>query len=268
MSYILEALEKSEKERQEKTVPGLQPQQTVYPRMTRKGAARGSGRRLRPGILLALALIPSVWLLRDHLPMELEIRVSRQISNSTQPAVSQLPATPDETAQPDMPAVTRQAVDEQTQQEAEQRENGQEIADRQQPVALPPETVGENGEELVQPRQAVASVPDEETVVMQEEIRLQPAPILLDGRQESENAIIPLPYKDELPGDIQQQLPVLKFAGHTYAKEPGQRLIIVNNNISREGDLVEPGLHLKEITWDGVILDYRGISFQVRTTGP
>ena len=44
-------------------------------------------------------------------------------------------------------------------------------------------------------------------------------------------------------------------------------MIIINNSISREGDLVEPGLHLKEITWDGVILDYRGISFQVRTTG-
>jgi general secretion pathway protein B len=59
----------------------------------------------------------------------------------------------------------------------------------------------------------------------------------------------------------------MKFAGHTYSAIAGDRLIIINNGIKREGDAVGPGLKLEEITWDGVILNYRGLRFQVVTTG-
>lgn len=101
---------------------------------------------------------------------------------------------------------------------------------------------------------------------------LHPAPIILaeeatSGEQggkfiTKEN----LPFLTELSADVKADLPKLSFAGHTYSKEPARRMIIINNRIKREGQWIEKGLFLEEITWDGVVLNLNGLRFQVVTT--
>ena len=71
-----------------------------------------------------------------------------------------------------------------------------------------------------------------------------------------------IPRLKELPATIQAQIPPLKFAGHAYAQDPARRMIIINNKILKEGDTVDKGLLLKEITANGVILSYKTILFQ------
>ena len=72
-----------------------------------------------------------------------------------------------------------------------------------------------------------------------------------------------IPGFTDLPPADQEAIPELHFAGHTYAEDPSKRMIIINNNILREGDKVNNSLSLIEITWTGVILDYMGQQFEM-----
>lgn len=71
------------------------------------------------------------------------------------------------------------------------------------------------------------------------------------------------PQLSELPIEIQNDIPKLNLAGHAYAEDPDSRLIIINNKIVREGDTIGDQLLLKEITFEGVVLSYKTILFQI-----
>ncbi len=66
----------------------------------------------------------------------------------------------------------------------------------------------------------------------------------------------------ELPPSIQQELPKLAILFHLYSGNPRDRLVGINDRMLREGDAVEPGLVLEQITPDGMILTYKGYRFQ------
>ncbi len=73
-----------------------------------------------------------------------------------------------------------------------------------------------------------------------------------------------LPFLNELSANLRSQIPPLKFAGHTYAENPYQRMIIINNKILREGDMIDGNTRLMEINWEGVTIDFNGTRFQVK----
>lgn len=66
----------------------------------------------------------------------------------------------------------------------------------------------------------------------------------------------------ELPVSIQQELPAMSIMVHAYSAKPADRLVGINNRLLHEGDEVAPGLKLEQITPDGMILNYRGYSFR------
>jgi general secretion pathway protein B len=66
----------------------------------------------------------------------------------------------------------------------------------------------------------------------------------------------------ELPPSVQQELPKLAILFHLYSGNPRDRLVGINDRMLREGDAVEPGLVLEQITPDGMILTYKGYRFQ------
>lgn len=72
-----------------------------------------------------------------------------------------------------------------------------------------------------------------------------------------------IPGIEDLPPASQNSIPNLQLAGHTYSETPEKRIIIINNNILREGDWVDDNIKLIEITWTGVTLDYKGERFTV-----
>jgi general secretion pathway protein B len=82
---------------------------------------------------------------------------------------------------------------------------------------------------------------------------------------ETEIAQTSLPLLQELSGTVQAEISNLNFAGHTYAKNPSQRMIIVNGKILREGDMIAPSTYLREITWEGVTIEFNGTRFRVIT---
>jgi general secretion pathway protein B len=65
----------------------------------------------------------------------------------------------------------------------------------------------------------------------------------------------------ELPASIQQEIPNIVISMHGYASNPGDRLTMLNDRLMRQGDQLAPGLRLELITPDGVVLDYKGYRF-------
>ena len=72
------------------------------------------------------------------------------------------------------------------------------------------------------------------------------------------------PLLEELPLELRKSIPELSFAGHVYADDAEKRLIMINNRIVREGELVDSGLFLQQITRDGVIVRYETVVFRVK----
>lgn len=65
----------------------------------------------------------------------------------------------------------------------------------------------------------------------------------------------------DLPLAIQQELPNMAISVHAYSGNPKERLVGINNRMLREGDFVQPGLGLEQITPDGMIFSYKGYRF-------
>lgn len=65
----------------------------------------------------------------------------------------------------------------------------------------------------------------------------------------------------ELPESIKQQLPAIIISAHVYSSNPLQRSIVINNNFMEEGEYVLDGLILHEITTNGAVFNYQGTLF-------
>jgi len=65
----------------------------------------------------------------------------------------------------------------------------------------------------------------------------------------------------DLPASIKQQLPAITISAHVYSSNPLQRSIVINNNFMEEGEYVLDDLVLHEITKDGAIFNYKGTLF-------
>ncbi len=65
----------------------------------------------------------------------------------------------------------------------------------------------------------------------------------------------------DLPESIKQQLPAIIISAHVYSTNPLQRSIVINNNFLEEGEYILDGLILHEITTDGAIFNYKDIKF-------
>ena len=65
----------------------------------------------------------------------------------------------------------------------------------------------------------------------------------------------------DLPDSIQLQLPAIVVSAHIYSTNPLQRSIVINNNFMEEGEYVIDNLILHEITADGAIFDYEDTRF-------
>ncbi len=62
----------------------------------------------------------------------------------------------------------------------------------------------------------------------------------------------------DLPAKPSNRLPQLKISAHFYSDTPAARMASVNGRILHQGDEVEPGITVHEITPEGVIFDHNG----------
>jgi general secretion pathway protein B len=68
---------------------------------------------------------------------------------------------------------------------------------------------------------------------------------------------------DELPAPVRAQLPKLLVSGHIWSDEPALRLLSIDDRLLHEGGEAAPGVRLREITATGAIFDFNGWHFRV-----
>jgi len=67
----------------------------------------------------------------------------------------------------------------------------------------------------------------------------------------------------ELPEDVKRNLPAITFAGHVYSSSKSQRSVMLNGKKMREGEEVAKGMVLDQITVEGVVFRSQGYRFKL-----
>lgn len=71
------------------------------------------------------------------------------------------------------------------------------------------------------------------------------------------------PSLAELPPSVSGQLPPLRLDFHMYSPEASRRFVQVNGRQMREGDSLPEGVRLERITTTGVVMSFRGTRFDL-----
>ena len=231
MSYILEALKKSDQQRQRGTTPTLQAVQVTVAAPKRPLFIYYS---LFAAVLLGVGITIG-WL--HNLQVEQPSPETEPISVSQQaaPAPLAVPSEmPGKTAQ-DFPALNSTPA----------------VQPAPRVNAMKPDDIVSAGTGT--PGTA-ASITEK---VMPE--KALPEKLGSPAGVAQEQRAIPM---SELPLQIQQEIPAMAIQLHAYSSTPPDRLVSINFRSLREGAYVTPDLRLEQITPDGMIFSYKGYRFQ------
>lgn len=67
----------------------------------------------------------------------------------------------------------------------------------------------------------------------------------------------------DLPDSIRRQLPSISFGGHIYSSTVERRSVMINGKKRREGENIGSGLVLSEITPRGAVFEFKGYRFRL-----
>lgn len=76
-----------------------------------------------------------------------------------------------------------------------------------------------------------------------------------------------VPQLQELPARVQQNIPDMSFSSHMYSSLPRFRSITINGRRLKEGQFLNNDVGVQEITEKGVIMSYDGQFFEVDVLG-
>ena len=255
MSFILEALKKSEQQRQQQATPAKKVN-----RRTLSLQASPSGRRL-PWLvagLLPLLLLCGWWYFAQTDKSQTAPPVDVQ---STSPVPPQTVATPDTAVKATTTEILPQEVAE-TARVMQSTPPRATIPVEPSPV---PRTLGTPKTSQTPPLQGkIFSTADRKIQTIEAPVEnlmiSQPEPQPLT-EEELYPSSTRLPLYSELSGELRGRMPAINMSMHFYNKEPNRRLVRLNDLLLHEGDWVARDLKLLEITGDGVMLDFLGKTF-------
>jgi general secretion pathway protein B len=67
----------------------------------------------------------------------------------------------------------------------------------------------------------------------------------------------------ELPEAIRRGLPKIVFGGASFSGDKASRMVILNGQVFHEGDVVAPGLVLKQVKQKAAVLAYKGYRYEL-----
>ena len=235
MSYILDALKKSESERQNQDLPNINAvhqRPELHPQKKR--------RIWLLAIPAALILnIVGFWFLWDRSPSEdPELITPVSISPARTSSLDAVTSTP----------------------EVQQIDTSMTI--KIQPPELSPAgriipeanlaSSGETAELLITPTDAYRKTASNSIAAERQQ-----------GEKYETLASQPVNKITALPTNIQRQIPDLKFSSHLYADDSSFRMVNINGNMFHEGDIIAEGIQLERISEEGVVLNYLHYTFEI-----
>jgi len=269
MSYILEALRKSQQERELGHVPTLETSSFL----SAEGGARPNLWVLAAVILAGLAVIIALYsALRGSAQIREPVETMAEEPRSEAPvddsSVSS-PAAPPVAVEPDSdgalppPGVTAPAVPKVTDIAEPRRSVAMETptpsvspppsveAPPRQPETLPPAPPARTQSAKV-PQDLVADIEAFKREIREEQSTKTGA----NGKTEK---IAPRDLR--LPKDARARLPEFVMSAHIYDKEPSKRFVLINGLKTREGEESREEITVEEILPDGAVLRFDGNRF-------
>jgi general secretion pathway protein B len=227
MSLILDALKKSESERQRNANPGMYELKVAAPR------ARFPAWAIVLGLLLGINVLVGVWYLaktdQPAPPRRVETAAADAPASATPPPAAALPAP---VAAP--PAATAT------------------------PATAPPET------ERTDVAKGIFNAADFEPAVEPEKAPAAAGPAPRDARAPNENARRPatqgLPSREDLLLEG-ITVPDVSMSLHVYDPDPARRFAFINGNRIQEGTTLPNGILVQSITPEGAILVWQDRRF-------
>ena len=236
MSFILDALRKSEHERQRQAGPGIAELPVA------RTASRVPLALATIGALLAVNLVVLLyWLLKNDAP-----EVVREEPVAAQPSPVSAPPTPAASQQAPGPvSVGTEAAP---------------VQDAQRPAPVRQREVRPLAAEVAAGPPADAAPPPAPDPSL---LPSAPSPTPAYGYTPGQQApgVDFAPRIDTLPPQATAGLPVLNLDLHIYATDPEQRAAFINGTRYRAGDRLPQGIDVVAITTDGVLLRYQGRQF-------
>jgi general secretion pathway protein B len=259
MSYILDALRKSEKERQQGTVPDFMTVQDAMVQEPKK-------RLLLPYLLIVSLLINSALFVWWLVPWQSKksgqmtsYSTARQRPESKEAALPSKDSTktsgPEAKINSDTPVAESEiiALKKESKPKPPSINNSRQGAtDLQEKISNSVSAINKESLREITP------------VVSQQTRTIHQFSSEPKSTQKSvayrENNVYNI---EDLPLSIQQNLPPITISVSLYSNEPASRMARINGSMIREGEYLTAGLKLEEITLDGAIFSYQNYRFHV-----
>jgi general secretion pathway protein B len=244
VSYILEALKKSDQQRQRGATPTLATAQPSAPPPRQSRLVFNS---VLAVVLIAAGVAIGWWRPWQTHPVSEPARVTEA---ATSPQATTIPALP--AAMPEAPTQTAPQMPQQaspvtvtpgmpTTQERSASLDQAPAMNVPPPVAAPP---------------AIAEAPKQPAMPVPEPPSVQSPP---PANTAGASAIV---EQDQLPSSIQRQIPDMNIAFLAYSANPKDSRAMINGEMMQPGDSIRPGLTLDKINPDGIVLSYKGYRFR------
>jgi len=251
MSYILDALRKSEEERLRERSPDFLREPIVTPSQVTHGW---------PRLAIALAILAlgiATWFLwptpRQPADEPAPQREGKPLVGSEVP-----PASPVEVPAVQANRHAQQPAPESTTKPTVPSSRGPERTE------AAPKSVS-----AVEPQQGSATAPPSAEL---KRVPKEPEPPVRSARVEERSTrktpapeIPPPPNRvldiSELPPALREALPNLAMHGFVYTEDPRSRMVVINNRMLQEGDDIGTDIKLERIGPDGAVLNFKGYRF-------
>lgn len=262
MSYILDALKKSEKERQRGTAPDLL---TVQEPVLREKKTR----RVWPYIIFAVLifsiglsafrLIP--WQSRNEKAGTSTVALQKsgpKPAESLQPEVSQTIATQADIKKREVPLLINTTLE-------KSLKTPLALTKKEEKPVVQKAIVQSKIQE--QPAVKKAAQPQTSQQALKPEITASAPSTVSPDVKPVQNDPAPVPGKvyqsGDLPASVQQNLPAVTMSIFMYSEDPASRMVRINGQTLREGQYISEGLKVEEIRPDGVILNYKNYRLHI-----
>jgi len=264
MSYILDALRKSEQERQRGKVPDFSSSPENI-------ATAPTKRNLWPIIAVAalvvnLALAGYFFLGNSNSPAQIAQPQTLQ-SPTQQPVQSEPQSAPQ--AAPQKTAEVRSAAKPKTTASLQSQSRPAPVKSAPTQAQVPKPAVTKLAEPepiIIKPRNQTAS----QDVASSAPAKSEPQHAAAT-QPEPDSNYMPnvgyLPQLEELSANQRQNIPDMTFSSHMYSSLPKYRSIIINGKRLKEGQFFNSELQVREITESGVIMSQENTLFQVDVLG-
>ena len=258
MSYILDALKKSERERQRGALPGMLTVQDIV--------AEKPAKRLHWVYLLATALLLNAgalvwWLVFSHTnkmnvfqPSNMDNISPLSVNESAQAVPDRIKPSQDSTMSigSEFRAAGRDTVP-----VIENNETTASVRNQHPPKALPAVQAPPVSANDTKKTSELAPAKSEQSAGIG---RITSDPTGGLSEMPDENKLYKL---QELPSAIRQNLPAFSVSALLYSSKPDSRMVRINELMMHEGQDLTAGVKLEEITRDGIILRFQKYRFYV-----